>query len=82
MTRTKLADTADWLGRGVIDQVRDLSRLLKPRLVFLQKRFEQRLRQEGFDDARRAALIQVTPLAAAQVLLRRQARTKAKPAAA
>ena len=38
VTRTKLADAADWLGRGLMDQVRDLGRALEPRLGMLEKR--------------------------------------------
>jgi signal transduction histidine kinase len=74
--RKQLADTADWLGRRLIDQVRDLSVRLKPRLALVETRLERRLTKDGFDQARRQSLLKVTPVAAARMLLARQPLTR------
>ena len=72
VTRTKLADAADWLGRGLMDQVRDLGRALEPRLGMLEKRYARRLKEEAFDAPRIAALTRITPLNAARFLINHQ----------
>jgi signal transduction histidine kinase len=69
VTRTKLADAADWLDLGLMDQVRDLARALEPRLGMLEKRYARRLKEEAFAPPRVAFLTRVTPLNAARFLI-------------
>lgn len=72
VTVTKLADTADWLGRGLEKQVQEFSLKLSPRLARLERKFESSLKREGFDGPRRQTLSQISPLAAARHLLDQQ----------
>lgn len=68
----KLTDTADWLGRGLAEQARELSLILKPQLDPLSKKFDRSLQREGFDRHCRSTLARVSPLAAARVVLARK----------
>ena len=75
MKRTQLAGPADSPERGLLHQVRDLTDLLRPRLVTLNSRFNARLKQQGYDKRVRLAMERVTPLAAAKLLTGRKALT-------
>ena len=69
MSQTELAATADLLGRRLVEQVRDLSVKLRPKLDALDGQFDRALQRGGFDKQRRAILVRVSPLAAARALL-------------
>lgn len=75
VTRTKLADAADGLGRELIDQIRVLGGLLAPKLGTLEKRYARRLKDEAFDPSRIAALARITPLSAVRLLMNHQTLT-------
>jgi len=63
----QLAEAAVFLGRQLRLQLRELAGRLGPHLDGLERRFQHRLRQQGFDARRIRALSAVTPGAAARV---------------
>ena len=73
MKRTQLARSVDTTERGLTPQIRDLSKVLRPRLSRLESRFDSRLQQQGYDRRTRSALHRITPLAAAKLLTGRKA---------
>lgn len=68
VSRSKPAESTNWLGLSRIVEVLQLSRMLKPRLASLEKTFDSRLKQEGFNKAEREALAKISPLAAVRLL--------------
>jgi signal transduction histidine kinase len=69
----ELADAADVLSDQLRVHLNRLSRLLEPHLARLEKRFLARLKELNFDSKQRAALVAITPGAAAHMLAADQA---------
>jgi signal transduction histidine kinase len=73
--RTPSAGSPEAPERGLIQQLRDLGKLLAPRLNSLENRFDSRLKQRGYDKRVRDTIQRVTPLAAARLLTGRKSLT-------
>jgi signal transduction histidine kinase len=68
----ELADAADVLSDQLRVHLQRLSRLLLPHADRIDRKFQARLRELGFEPMQRAALAAITPGAAARVLARKQ----------
>ncbi|MEP6962377.1 MAG: GAF domain-containing sensor histidine kinase [Acidobacteriota bacterium] len=72
----ELADAADVLSDQLRAHLKKMSRLLEPHTAKIERRFLRRMREMGISPMQRAALIAITPGAAAKILSRSKAALK------